>query len=121
MQRPIVGTQRGHQTQWAAQFAVASELCKRGYEVSFTMGNTAPVADLMVVTRSVKAEPSHRRPSCQFKGIDASQRATVRLIPPRRKRPGFTSDAIAGQNDRADAVRCVEGKTSIAISAYDEA
>ena len=50
MQRPKVGTQRGHQTQWAAQFAVASELCKRGYEVSFTMGNAAPVADLMVVS-----------------------------------------------------------------------
>jgi hypothetical protein len=41
---------RGHQTQWAAQFAVASELCKRGYEVSFTMGNTTPIADLMVVS-----------------------------------------------------------------------
>ena len=25
-------------------------VCKRGYEVSFTMGNTAPVADLMVVS-----------------------------------------------------------------------
>ncbi len=43
-------TGRGHQTQWAAQFAVASELCKRGYEVSFTMGNTTPLADLMVVS-----------------------------------------------------------------------
>jgi len=31
-----------HQTQWAAQFAVASELCKRGYEVGFTMGITQP-------------------------------------------------------------------------------
>jgi hypothetical protein len=41
---------RGHQTQWAAQSAVASELCKRGYEVSFTMGNTTPLADLMVVS-----------------------------------------------------------------------
>ena len=41
---------RGHQTQWAAQFAVASELCKRDYEVSFTMGNAAPLADLMVVS-----------------------------------------------------------------------
>lgn len=41
---------RGHQTQWAAQFAVASELCKRGYDVSFTMGNSTPVADLMVVS-----------------------------------------------------------------------
>jgi hypothetical protein len=47
MQRPKVGTQCGHPV--AAQFAVASELCKRGYEAPFTMGNTAPVADLMVV------------------------------------------------------------------------
>jgi hypothetical protein len=39
-------------TQWAAQFAVASELCKRGYEVSFTMGNSTPLADLMVVSRN---------------------------------------------------------------------
>ena len=37
-------------TQWAAQFAVASELCKRGCEVSFTMGNCTPLADLMVLT-----------------------------------------------------------------------
>ena len=46
----ITGRKQGHQTQWAAQFAVASELCKRGYEVSFTMGNTTPLADLMVVS-----------------------------------------------------------------------
>jgi hypothetical protein len=46
-----IGTQtRGHQTQWSAQFAVASELCKRGYEVAFTSGHTTPVADLMVVS-----------------------------------------------------------------------
>jgi hypothetical protein len=38
-----------HRTQWAAQFAVASELCKRGYEVALTMGNH-PVIDLMVVS-----------------------------------------------------------------------
>jgi hypothetical protein len=43
-------TRQGHQTQWAAQFAVTSELCKRNYEVSFTMGDTTPVADLMVVS-----------------------------------------------------------------------
>jgi hypothetical protein len=35
------------QTQWAAQFAVASELCKRGYEVALTLGNH-PHIDLMV-------------------------------------------------------------------------
>ncbi|MEQ1719061.1 MAG: hypothetical protein ABL907_24255, partial [Hyphomicrobium sp.] len=44
----------GHHTQWAAQFAVASELCKIGYEVSFTMGNAAPLADLMVVSPKSK-------------------------------------------------------------------
>jgi hypothetical protein len=36
-----------HRTQWAAQFAVASELCKRGYEVAITLGNH-PAIDLMV-------------------------------------------------------------------------
>jgi hypothetical protein len=40
----------GHQTQWAAQFAVASELCKRGYEVAFTLGHNTPLADLMVIS-----------------------------------------------------------------------
>jgi len=51
---PSVGRERGHQTQWAAQFAVASELCKRGYEVAFTSGHTTPVADLMVVSPQSK-------------------------------------------------------------------
>lgn len=41
-------SRRSHETQWAAQFAVASELCKRGYEVGFTSGNCTPIADLMV-------------------------------------------------------------------------
>ena len=36
-----------HRTQWAAQFAVASELCKLGYEAALTLGNH-PYADLMV-------------------------------------------------------------------------
>lgn len=40
-----------HQTQWAAQFAVASELCKRGHEVALTMGNH-PSVDLMVFSPS---------------------------------------------------------------------
>lgn len=41
--------QSSHQTQWAAQFAVASELCKRGCQVALTMGNH-PAVDLMVVS-----------------------------------------------------------------------
>ena len=35
-------------SQWAAQFLVASELVRRGYTVSFTMGNHTPDADLIV-------------------------------------------------------------------------
>ena len=38
-----------HRTQWAAQFAVASELCKRNYQVALTLGNH-PTIDLMVVS-----------------------------------------------------------------------
>lgn len=47
-----------HQTQWTAQFAVASELCKRGYQVALTLGNH-PAVDLMVVSpegRSFKVD-----------------------------------------------------------------
>lgn len=47
--------ERSHQTQWAAQFAAASELCKRGYEVAFTSGHTTPIADLMVVSPNTKS------------------------------------------------------------------
>ena len=38
-----------HRTQWAAQFAVASELCKLGYEVALTLGNH-PAVDLVVIS-----------------------------------------------------------------------
>jgi uncharacterized protein YhbP (UPF0306 family) len=38
-----------HRTQWAAQFAVASELCKRDYQVALTLGNH-PSADLMAIS-----------------------------------------------------------------------
>jgi hypothetical protein len=47
-------TARTHQTQWAAQFAVASELCKLGYEVAFTSGHTTPIADIMGVSPRTK-------------------------------------------------------------------
>jgi hypothetical protein len=44
------GKRSAHRTHWAAQFAVASELCKHGYKVAFTKGNATPLADLMVVS-----------------------------------------------------------------------
>jgi hypothetical protein len=51
-----------HQTQWAAQFAVASELCKHGYQVSLTLGNH-PKIDLMVIS------PKGRAFSIDVKGL----------------------------------------------------
>jgi hypothetical protein len=48
---PTSKRRSSHQTQWAAQFAVASELCKRGYEVALTMGNH-PTKDIMVSSPS---------------------------------------------------------------------
>lgn len=39
---------KGSQTQWAAQFLAAAELVRRGFVVSFTMGNNTPLADLIV-------------------------------------------------------------------------
>jgi hypothetical protein len=53
---------RSHQTQWAAQFAVASELCKRNYEVALTVGNH-PAVDLMVIS------PEGRSFSIDVKGL----------------------------------------------------
>jgi hypothetical protein len=44
-----------HQTQWAAQFAVASELCKRGYQVALTLGNH-PKIDLMAISPKDKKQ-----------------------------------------------------------------
>ena len=58
----VKGTRRSvHQTQWAAQFAVASELCKHDYEVALTMGNH-PTTDIMV------SSPSGRRFGIDVKG-----------------------------------------------------
>lgn len=45
-------TNRYH-TQWAGQFYVAAELTRRGYYVTFTLGN-APHTDLLVVSPSGK-------------------------------------------------------------------
>lgn len=56
---------RRHFTQWAAQFAVASELCKCGHEVSFTLGHNTPLADLVVIS------PGHTYFLVDVKGLAA--------------------------------------------------
>jgi len=59
---PLKERRSSHQTQWAAQFAVASELCRRGYEVAFTTGNH-PCVDLMVYS------PKHVAFAVDVKGL----------------------------------------------------
>lgn len=65
-----------HHTQWAAQFAVASELCKLGCDVSFTMGNCTPVADLLVLA------PSGRTFLVDVKGLANPNFWQIRQKPP---------------------------------------
>jgi hypothetical protein len=65
-----------HRTQWAAQFAVASELCKRGYEVALTLGNH-PRFDLMVIS------PEQRHFGIDVKGLYKKTYWPVRQQEPR--------------------------------------
>jgi hypothetical protein len=48
----LTSAEKRARTQWATQFLAAAELVRRGYTVTFTMGNSTPIADLMVGTRS---------------------------------------------------------------------
>jgi hypothetical protein len=48
------GRRSAHQTHQAAQSAVASELHKRGYEVTFTTRDTIPVAHMKVISPTSK-------------------------------------------------------------------
>ena len=41
-------------TQWTAQFLAAAELCRKGYGVTFTMGNCTPDYDLVVTPQEGK-------------------------------------------------------------------
>lgn len=66
---------QGHFTQWAAQFAVASELCKRNYQVALTLGNH-PAVDLMVIS------PSGRSFSIDVKGNSSRNGWLVRRHDP---------------------------------------
>jgi hypothetical protein len=65
-----------HRTQWAAQFAVASELCKRNYEVALTLGNH-PAVDLMVIS------PRKKSFQIEVKGLYAKNYWQLRKQEPR--------------------------------------
>jgi hypothetical protein len=66
---------KGHFTQWAAQFAVASEMCKREYQVALTLGNH-PAVDLMVIS------PSGQTFSVDVKGLSSRNGWIVRRREP---------------------------------------
>jgi len=69
-----------YQTQWAAQFAVASELCKHNYKVALTHGNH-PGADLMVFG------PKGTAFLVEVKGLYKENYWQVRPWPPKREDP----------------------------------
>lgn len=71
---------KGRNAQWAAQFAVASELCKLGYEVAFTLGHNTPLADLMVIN------PRRQHFLIDVKGLSAKN---VWIVKKKRKRFGL--------------------------------
>jgi hypothetical protein len=73
-----------HRTQWAAQFAVASELCKRNYQVALTLGNH-PMIDLMVIS------PKHEQFLVDVKGLHSKNFWPVRQ---RRKAGPASGDVV---------------------------
>lgn len=69
----------GNQTQWAGQFGVAHELARRGYLVSFTLGN-APIVDLLC--KSPKGfEFSLQVKSLKSKGYFPYQKSLLEVDP----------------------------------------
>jgi hypothetical protein len=65
-----------HFTQWAAQFYTAAELTRRGYLISFTLGN-APATDLQVTSPTGISFP------VEIKGLQASNWWIVRRPDPK--------------------------------------
>jgi hypothetical protein len=104
------GFRRGHQTQWAAQFAVASELCKRGYEVSFTMGNATPLADLMVVS-PLKREMF----LIDVKGLYRKNPWLVKRHPPRQNLFYVLAYVPTGRFDRCSGIEAFGASTSLSM------
>lgn len=69
----------GNQTQWAGQFGVAHELARRGYLVSFTLGN-APAVDLLCVSPK-GYEFSIQVKSLKSKGYFPYQKSLLEIDP----------------------------------------
>jgi hypothetical protein len=88
---------KGHFTQWATQFAVASELCKRSYQLALTLGNH-PAVDLMVVS------PSGRSFSIDVKGVSSRSGWLV----PDQARPYARRESSKLTGSTARMADCVE-------------
>jgi hypothetical protein len=71
----LSANEKRRRSQWGAQFLVASELVRRGYLVSFTMGNNTPDADLIV------GKPGGKPFWIDVKGQSGKQVWLIRAIP----------------------------------------
>jgi len=69
----------GNQTQWAGQFGVAHKLTRRGYLVSFTLGN-APAVDLLCISPK-GYEFSIQVKSLKSKGYFPYQKSLLEIDP----------------------------------------
>lgn len=86
---------KGSRTQWAAQFLAAAELVRRNYIVSFTMGNTTPMADLMV------GLPDGEQFWVDVKGVVAHN-AVLQNQKPELKRLHYIVVNVAAENREED-------------------
>ena len=100
-----------HRTQWAAQFAVASELCKKDYRVAFTMGNH-PSVDLMVDS------PSGAAFQVDVKGLYKPNFWTVKPKP--AKNGLFYILAYVPDNSANDFFILTQEEANAEVAAQDE-
>lgn len=88
------------QAEWTAVFLAAGELARRGFRVSFTLGQSAPLADLVVRAPSGKAFIVDVKGKCRpgrwvVKPKDQTPDLFYILV-----RLGMTPAGIARANDR---------------------
>jgi hypothetical protein len=96
-----------HFTQSAAQFAVASELCKRGYEVSFTLGHntlrSAVSPGRLIPARELLGDPK------RFRGHWGAGEAAAQASDDAKARKYFGQlvDMTAGGDERPERLKAV--------------
>jgi hypothetical protein len=106
-----------YQTQWAAQFYVAAELTRRGYQVALTLGN-APQTDLLVSTPGdnvqfridVKGQSTHNFWLVQKREVQDDLYFVLVYLPKKVNDPPrfFVLSCVQMMKERADYQKHIE-------------